>query len=75
VVYPNPAANSITIASENLRGTICELRIYNVVDNLVLEKSLVNNKTTIDISAFSSGMYFIRVENENGISMEMFIKE
>ncbi len=31
--------------------------------------------TTIDISGFARGMYFVKVKNENGVEVKKFIKE
>ena len=73
-IYPNPAINNITINAGDLQSTICDFRIYDVVGNLVLEKSF-NNKTSLDVSTFPSGVYFIKVISEKGIEVRKFIKE
>jgi hypothetical protein len=74
-VYPNPALNTITIDAGNLQSSIYDLRIYDAVCNLILEKNLTNNRTNLDISTFSSGLYLIEVRSEKGVSVEKFVKE
>ena len=74
-IYPNPANDHITLESGNFGFTNSNLRIYNVVGDLILEERLVNNKTSIDITTFSKGLYFIKVENENRIVLKKFVKD
>lgn len=52
-----------------------ELRIYDVVGNVVLEKKLDNNKTEIDVSEFPSGVYVVEVKTEKGVAVKKFVKE
>jgi hypothetical protein len=51
------------------------LRIYDVVGNLVLEKNAFINKTSIDVSAFPSCVYFVKERTEKGTAVEKFVKE
>jgi 3',5'-cyclic AMP phosphodiesterase CpdA len=74
-ISPNPATDNITVDAKNSRSTILDLRIYDVVGNLVLEKSITGNKTNIDVSSFSKGMYFLKVKAENGTIVKKFVKE
>lgn len=69
IVYPNPASELITIATNN-----CE--IINIVDisgrnvlNINSKKdttSLKENEVSIDISALKTGVYFLRYKDSNG---------
>ena len=54
-VYPNPAINSLTID-----GNYTSTAIYNVFGEVVLT---TNYQKTIDVTALSSGIYFIKVDN------------
>jgi len=74
-VYPDPAINNIAIYARDLRSTIYDIRIYDVIGNLILEKNSINNKTSIDVSTFSSGIYFVKVKTEKGMAVEKFLKE
>jgi hypothetical protein len=42
---------------------------------LIKTFTINRDKTSIDISAFSSGMYFIKATNEKGMVMMKFIKQ
>lgn len=59
-MYPNPAVNQFSIASQKTRT----IMIYNSVGALVLKTKIEAGKTTsIDSSNWASGAYFIPVDN------------
>ena len=61
-VYPNPAIGSI-----NIENGFADIPLYTrIFDNLgktVIEKNIIGNLNTIDISALSEGIYFITLHN------------
>ncbi len=73
-LYPNPAHNNITIESTSLNKDEAAL-IFNLQGQLLLQQSLLQNKTTIDISDFTNGMYFVKMKSNNGIVVKKFVKE
>ncbi len=63
-VYPNPATNSLTIALPNeVRNVKSEIR--NITGQVISQSLITNQKSTLDISDFSSGIYFLRLFSEN----------
>ena len=75
-VYPNPTINYLTLDfGNNLRFTNYELRIYDVIGNLILGKNINNNKTNIDVSSLPSGLYILKVKTENSELIRKFVKE
>jgi hypothetical protein len=72
IVYPNPTSGFINIlAKENSIKEIC---IFDIKSNKIF--SLQSNKTinTIDVSAFSPGIYFITVLSNKQINNAKFCK-
>ena len=64
-ITPNPAENSVKIEA----GTpIQQVDVFNELGQLVLSKSLntAMDKTTVDISALSQGLYFVKVADVSG---------
>jgi PKD repeat protein len=59
VVYPNPANETLTI--ENFDGTQ-DLLIYDAQGKMVFSRPITGT-TSIDISSFAKGMYFIKIGN------------
>lgn len=70
-VYPNPANHLLTIAGYQLMHTNLGYEIFDMLGQSMLKGILKDEKTTIDISSLSSGIYFVRVNNES----KKFVKE
>jgi photosystem II stability/assembly factor-like uncharacterized protein len=71
LLYPTPAINNIII--EIPQQEIIE--ISNIQGRLIRSLKVIGNKTSIDVSGFAKGMYFVKVKTENGISVKKFVKE
>jgi PKD repeat protein len=73
-LYPDPTTDNITI--ENTSFTKGQtISIYDVQGQLLLQQPMLQAKTNINISAFSKGLYFLKVENENVVAVKKFEKE
>ena len=70
VLYPNPCSNLIAMKSNVLNPKI---KIYNMLGELQIE-TILKQDEKINISDFSSGIYFIRFNNDIKFSYK-FIKE
>jgi len=72
-VYPNPFQNQVTFELDELTGpatiTICDLSGRKLV-----QKEISNNSQTIDMSAFSDGMYIFQFQNAKCIISKRVIK-
>ncbi|PDS26522.1 T9SS type A sorting domain-containing protein [Flavobacterium branchiophilum] len=61
--YPNPSKNLIHV---DAKEAIESLSIFDIVGNQIYtSKSLINNNSSIDISNFSNGVYFLKVALQN----------
>ena len=64
-VFPNPVASQATV--KLARGqNITTLRVLNQLQQVVLEAKPNSNETTVDLSKFDNGMYFIQVNGGEG---------
>jgi len=71
-LYPNPTKGVLNI--DLLEYS--QLQIINLTGELVMYSQLNSGHNTIDVSNLSSGVYFIKMQNEQGIvSQEKFIKD
>jgi hypothetical protein len=59
-VYPNPAANTITVEFNNI---ISSLKITNMLGQEVYSSEPSSDNLTIDISEFPSGIYSLNINN------------
>jgi len=83
-LYPNPASGALTIewtsgqVDKWTSGQVYEIEIYDIYGRKLhsFTRSLVHSSTTsIDVSNLSAGVYFVRVMDEKGYSVQRFVKE
>ena len=73
-VYPNPASSAITF--KDLRFTIYDLRITDVLGNVVYSQPNINQQSTIiNLSQLSKGVYFYQLSNSKETVRGKFVKE
>ncbi len=64
-VYPNPTNGLLNIEGQ---GTML-ISISNLLGQ-TLQEAKAEGNTTLDMSRFESGMYLIRIETENGVTIQ-----
>jgi len=72
MIYPNPAINKFTIETA-IQSNDVTISIYNIEGKLLLKQTIKGKKTDIDISDFSKGMYYIKVETYNRVFLNKYI--
>jgi S-formylglutathione hydrolase FrmB len=60
-VFPNPAQSQITVSLEHDFACESKIEIRNLFGQVVLCRQTADSKTTIDLSGFASGAYFLSV--------------
>lgn len=61
-IYPNPFSGSLNITINNIsQMNKVELRMYNVLGEVVFTRSITNESTTFMINDLPSGIYFYKV--------------
>ncbi len=71
-IYPNPTTGTVIINIESLTGK-AKLSIYNVTGEVVYNNPSFNGGT-VDLSGLKQGMYIVKVEVDDIISMNRLIK-
>ncbi len=70
-IYPNPAGDKIKISSSNFKITC--LSVFSLTGQKI--QTLINeNELVIDISDFTPGMYFLKIESGEERVIRKFIK-
>jgi len=70
IIYPNPARDIMNISLEK-NALIKEVTIFNQTGQKVFEGRPQNN--TIDVSGLKRGIYFVKVNRDNGIVGEKLV--
>ena len=71
VIYPNPTANILNLDAET---PISNVEIVNVLGQVLISESSNSTISNIDVSALSTGNYFIKVTSENNTKVLQFLK-
>lgn len=76
LLYPNPASSSIIISSGQKITTDVSIEIIDVVGKtLFATTSKELSQLTIDVSNFSSGIYFLKISADGRSTTKKFVKE
>jgi len=75
-IYPNPATSALTIACTNWQNNVAPIMITDIMGREMYKATLTNNGGTgniqVDITAFPSGVYFVKVDNKD---VKKFVKQ
>jgi hypothetical protein len=71
VMFPIPV-NNILYINNSLNETL-QLNVFSIDGKLIHEETLLNSSHQIDMAALSSGLYFVKILNQNAI--EVLIKK
>lgn len=71
-VYPNPASDKINI---RLAHQIKKISVYNALGQVIFARSGSMDSIEIEVSAWTSGMYFIEAESDAKILRQKFLKD
>ena len=65
-VYPNPTNGQITIMAEGMR----RVSVMNALGQTVYDAAADVDHMVVDLSQYGTGMYLIRINYENGVSVQ-----
>lgn len=71
VFYPNPVKNNLFLELTDNQNRIL---LIDFLGQKLIDSS-VPSKYSLDMSAFKRGIYFLKVENSNGVQIQKIIKE
>jgi len=74
VVYPNPAAEELTISMPAMSGSTT-YAIYSTTGSLVSFGSLNNTRSTVQVADLSQGMYQLKISNGFECVSRTFMKK
>lgn len=63
-VFPNPARSSVSVSSNSV---IKQIELVNMVGARVFSQEMNDVYTSIDVSTFKNGLYFLRMHSVDGI--------
>jgi hypothetical protein len=63
-IFPNPASDVLYIETE---ADVQNISLYTMTGQLLRSITVVDERTTIDVSELQSGVYFLSIENEDNV--------
>ncbi len=72
-VYPNPTTARVTVEAEQLRF----VEVYDNEGRRLMATPEADNhmSTTVDVSNYASGVYYLRVHTQNSVTIQKLIKK
>ena len=75
-LFPNPAADELLISGNWKSETgKAKLTIFNIIGEIIYTEEISRQSEIINCKPFPAGIYFVRVENQNGRWVGRFVKE
>jgi gluconolactonase len=70
-IYPNPVQNELNI---NLPGKSGTVEVFDITGKSLLQKEILENENSIDVSGLENGIYFVKVLSDSQFFTEKFVK-
>ena len=67
-IFPNPVTDKLNVKTA---APNAKLVIYNCLGSVIYELSVAGKETTIDVSSYAHGVYYIKVNNA---AVQKFVK-
>jgi chitinase len=61
-IYPNPSEDVVFVQGSDVKGKT--ISFYNSLGALVMQQQITDSKIAIDISTFSTGLYFVNLDGK-----------
>jgi hypothetical protein len=74
-VFPSPTNGLVTVQLTLTAGQENTIKVVNMLGQVMLTKTLVANETTLDMSNFKNGVYFVKVKQGETEQTIKIIKE
>jgi hypothetical protein len=65
--YPNPATDFITLKIENYDNTDLSYQLIDIYGNLLENKKIEGNETTIPMNTHNPSVYFLKITDKNKV--------
>lgn len=75
ILYPNPATHTVTLQANGNGNSINEIKVYDVTGRMVFHKEVNAIKAEINVSDWTSGIYFVHIISNENVAVRKFTKE
>lgn len=72
-VTPNPAKDFITVTMDKINNSLSTIQFFNTAGNLVFTQKTNLSAININTSAYTRGLYFIKISNSGEVTTQKII--
>lgn len=72
-IFPNPAVENVTIDLTDLNGE--QLEIFNNFGQRILQQDIYKSKIELNTKAWNAGIYFVKIQTQEGVVSKRFVKK
>jgi hypothetical protein len=66
-IYPQPATNTLNVEIKRNNKEINKLQLFDIKGCLLLSQSINQDNTSLDVSGFDSGIYFVKIQSDKTV--------
>jgi Secretion system C-terminal sorting domain/Metallo-peptidase family M12 len=74
IISPNPFIHSLEVVVD-IFGKNNELKLFDGYGRVLFKQSMKGGRTTLDMSAFSRGVYFVEIKNDGNRFIQKVVKQ
>ncbi|WP_055442650.1 M28 family peptidase [Lacinutrix himadriensis] len=74
LLYPNPVKTNLMVEIPAISDAVV-LELYDITGKKILDKTSSGTKTVLDVSALSSGVYFLKIRTNNKYKISKIVKD
>lgn len=74
-LYPNPTTSFIELRLKSDQLQVTVAKVYDMYGKLMKVVPIQSETTTLDVTEFAAGVYFVRMESEQGVISKKFVKK
>ncbi|MDD5151099.1 MAG: T9SS type A sorting domain-containing protein, partial [Flavobacterium sp.] len=72
VAYPIPSEGLVFLSA---KSNINEISVTNTMGQTIIDLKINNNNSSIDLSTFANGLYYLKIQTDEGIKIIKLIKK
>ena len=74
LLYPNPTQSNVVVHIQKLQPEM-KVKLFDSYGRVVLEVDVTSPIVTLNMAAYSSGVYYIQLLNTGSVSVSKIIKQ
>ena len=74
-LYPNPCDTYVNISFSDNSNEIRNIQLFDVLGKMIYEKNMNQNTLQINMNSYNQGIYFVRIESNDGVANYKIIKK